>query len=248
MKKFEKKSQLVHALDVEKAEDALRIARDVKDYVDVIKISYPLVLREGKEVIKALREATPLPILACFKVGDIPEISGRIMRAALDFGADALTIHGIFGRDVVKNCIEIAKEYDAGTFVVAEMSHPGAEEYMQPVAEKIAKNARDLGATGIIAPATRPNRTRRFREIVGEEMVIISPGIGAQGGKIGDAILAGADYEIVGRSIYQSSNPKRMAQQLSIELKNRIKNSQTWDVKAKPIMKKMNPPLEVAQL
>lgn len=245
MMKFKKKNLLVHALDVEESEKALQIASDVKEYVDVIKISYPLVLRKGMEIISDLKESTGLPILACFKIGDIPEISGRIMTAALDYGADALTIHGIFGRDVIKKCVDIAKQREAGTYVVAEMSHPGAEEFMQRVAEKIAKNARELGATGIIAPATRPDRTRRLREIVGKDMIIISPGVGQQGGKIGDAILAGADYEIVGRLIYENPDPKRIAQELSIELKNRLKSSQI--LKTKPIIQeKYAQPLEMA--
>ena len=36
---------------------------------------------------------------------------------------------------------------------------------------------------------------------------IISPGVGMQGGSAGDTIRAGAEYVIVGRSIYQSDDP-----------------------------------------
>ena len=39
------------------------------------------------------------------------------------------------------------------------------------------------------------------------DLTIIPPGVGAQGGSAGDAIRAGADYVIAGRSIYQSDDP-----------------------------------------
>jgi orotidine-5'-phosphate decarboxylase len=42
----------------------------------------------------------------------------------------------------------------------------------------------------------------------------LTPGIGAQGGKVRDAIKAGADYVIVGRSIYESENPREVARRL----------------------------------
>jgi len=42
-------------------------------------------------------------------------------------------------------------------------------------------------------------------------MLIISPGVGAQGAPFGSAIRAGADYEIVGRAIYASQDPAAAA-------------------------------------
>lgn len=217
-----RKTRIIHALDVEDLNRALKIARAVGPYVDSIKVSYPLILTEGPQVIRAIKAAVDVPILACFKVADIPQISHKIMKAALENGADGVTLHGFVGRDTVAECIKVANEGGAQTFVIAEMSHPGAEEFMQPVGDKIAKMARELGATGIVAPATRPERVERYREIIGNEMTIASPGVGAQGGHLGDAILAGADYEIIGRTIYDSSNPGMTAQQISSQLKDRI--------------------------
>ncbi|MCL4341604.1 MAG: orotidine 5'-phosphate decarboxylase, partial [Candidatus Thermoplasmatota archaeon] len=41
----------------------------------------------------------------------------------------------------------------------------------------------------------------------GKELMIVSPGIGAQGGNPADAIRNGSDYIIAGRSIYNSEDP-----------------------------------------
>ncbi|NIP35100.1 MAG: orotidine-5'-phosphate decarboxylase, partial [Thermoplasmata archaeon] len=62
---------------------------------------------------------------------------------------------------------------DADVFVVTEMSHPGALDYLQARAEEMAAMARDSGATGIIAPATRPERVTALRGIIGPDMLIL---------------------------------------------------------------------------
>ena len=79
----------------------------------------------------------------------------------------------------------------------------------------------EVGATGIIAPATRPEKVSQLRKIVGN-LKILSPGVGAQGGSASDTIKAGADYVIVGRAIYQASDPKVAAKQLADEIKEAI--------------------------
>lgn len=84
---------------------------------------------------------------------------------------------------------------------------------MAPLAERMARLAADVGATGVVAPATRPERIRAIRSIIGER-IIISPGVGAQGGSAGSALEAGVDYLIVGRSIYEARVPDVSARKL----------------------------------
>jgi len=43
--------------------------------------------------------------------------------------------------------------------------------------------------------------------MIAVDLSIIPPGVGAQIGSVGDTIRTGADYVIVGRSIYQSDDP-----------------------------------------
>ncbi|WP_252896574.1 orotidine 5'-phosphate decarboxylase / HUMPS family protein [Metallosphaera hakonensis] len=47
------------------------------------------------------------------------------------------------------------------------------------------------------------------------DKVIISPGVGAQGAKPGTAICHGADYEIVGRSVYQARDPAQKLREIA---------------------------------
>ncbi len=203
---------LILALDVTSRKSALSVAESVADYIDAVKVGYPLVLSCGLDIIGELSELGK-PVIADFKVADIPYTSRLICEQARRAGASFAIVHGFVGSDTVKACAEVLD-----IFVVAEMSHSGAKEFMQPVAERIAELARENKACGIVAPATRPERIARLRSIVGE-LIIISPGVKAQGARPGDAIRAGADFEIVGRGIYASAEPRRSAAEIAAELK-----------------------------
>ncbi|MBI5253858.1 MAG: orotidine-5'-phosphate decarboxylase [Euryarchaeota archaeon] len=208
---MQKNNRIILALDVEDSKRVLQICEEVAEYIDAIKVGYPLVLNTSLSTIKKLKNFNK-PIIADFKVADIPEISRKICEIATKSGADYAIVHGFVGEDVVKACSEAAK-----IFVVAEMSHPGAKDFMSSEADKIAKIAKKY-AYGIVAPATRPDRIRQLRKIVGD-IVIISPGIKAQGAAVGDAIKAGADFEIIGRGICAAQNPKRVAKDFADILK-----------------------------
>ena len=91
------------------------------------------------------------------------------------------------------------------------MSHPGALEFLTgDNAEKMAEMAKSAGADGIIAPATRPERTAILRSIIGSSMKIYSPGVGAQGAQPED-VKKYVDGIIVGRAIYEAADPKTAA-------------------------------------
>jgi orotidine-5'-phosphate decarboxylase len=208
---MKKENGIILALDVETRELALEACENVCDFVDAIKVGYPLVLGTGLSIIGELKRFNK-PIIADFKVADIPFVSQKICEAAVNAGADYVIIQGFVGEDVMESCKKAGK-----IFVVAEMSHPGAEDFMAKNAEGIALMARKH-AVGIVAPATRPQRIKELREAAGD-LIIISPGVATQGGSVGDAIKAGADFEIIGRGIYGADNPGKAAEEFSSVIK-----------------------------
>jgi orotidine-5'-phosphate decarboxylase len=215
MKSLRRNTQLILALDVTDKEKALIILKETARHVDAIKIGYPLVLGTGLEIINDICKFAP--VIADFKVADIPNTDRLICSQTFEAGASAVIVHGFTGHDSVSECIRTAKEYHGEIFVVTEMSHPGAVEFMQPNALELASLAVECNATGVVAPATRPERVRQIRDVVGD-LTIISPGVGAQGASAADAIRAGADYVIVGRSIYNSKTPGIEAEKIVKEI------------------------------
>ncbi len=79
--------------------------------------------------------------------------------------------------------------------------------------------ARDVGATGIVAGATRPELIRRLREVVGP-LLILAPGIGPQGGDPRQALQHGADHLIVGRRITAARDPTKATNEVLEEIRH----------------------------
>lgn len=208
---MKKDTRLILALDVTSREKALSLALQLKDYFDAIKIGYPLILSAGLGIVTEIGAIAP--VIADLKVADIPNTNRLICQAVLDAGAGGIIAQAFPGKDSLQACAKSAAEHGADLFVVTEMSHPGAELFMAPLAEKMARLAVEVGAAGVVAPATRPDRIRQIRCIIGER-IIISPGVGAQGGSAGAALQAGANYLIVGRSVYEAEDPVLSAKKL----------------------------------
>ena len=210
-----KESRLILALDVTDRKQALSLVEGLSPYFDAIKIGYPLILAAGLGVVKEVADLAP--VIADLKVADIPNTNRLICQAAFQAGASGVIAQAFPGKDSLLACAEVAAEHGADLYVVTEMSHPGAEMFMAPQAESMARLAAEVGAAGVVAPATRPERIRLIRSIIGER-IIISPGVGAQGGSAGAALEAGADYIIVGRSIYGAEDPEAAAKRLLFSL------------------------------
>lgn len=208
-----RKTRLILALDLTEESKALRLAADTKDYVDAFKVNYPLVLARGMEIVGKLAKIGD--VICDFKVADIPNTNRLIVDQVFRHHAKGVIVHGFVGEDSVKACVDAARGGDV--FVVAEMSHPGAEQWNAPIADDIAHMAARTAVAGIVAPATRPDRLQLFRQIVGKKL-ILSPGVGAQGGTVADPIRSGADYIIVGRAIYDASHPREVAEKITKEI------------------------------
>jgi orotidine-5'-phosphate decarboxylase len=202
-------ADLILALDVTGRNRALSVAAACAPYLDAIKIGYPLVLSAGLGIARELADLG-LPLIADFKVADIPNTNRLITELVCRAGCGAIICHGFPGSDAVGACVDTAHDAGGACYVVAEMSHPGSPEFFSPeVASRIATLAVACGADGIIAPATRPGHVALLREIVGRRK-IYAPGVGAQGGDL--AAVAGiVDGIIVGRAIFEAAEPDTAA-------------------------------------
>jgi len=218
---LERKTGIVLALDLPNEKYALSLVRKVCGEIDCVKVGHILLLEKGLRIVRRIKRIENLPVIADFKICDIPYISGKITKTLTQAGCDGIVVHGFMGPDGVEECIKEAGE--KMVFVATELTSVGGEIFMQPVADDVARMARELGAYGIQAPGTRPHRIERLRQIVGDDIVIISCGIGAQGSSPGTAIKAGADFEIIGRLIYASPNPLESARKAQGLIQKAIK-------------------------
>ncbi len=212
-------SGVMFAADLPDRKSTFEILDQIAEDIDVIKFNYPLVLKTGIEILRETKEKYNRPVFADFKVADVPVTNNRIINLCQKYSADAVMIHGFVGIDALQKARETAT--DIKLFLMTQLTNPGGLDFYEPYSEKFAEIARTLEFDGVQAPGNRPEAVRKVRQLVGDELLIVSCGIGAQGGRYGGAIAAGADYEIIGRSIYRADNPAEKIKEINKEISKR---------------------------
>ncbi len=213
---WKRESGIMLAMDVEDKQSAFSLLDEIYELIDVIKFNYPLVLREGIALLREIKNRYEKPIFADFKVADVPVTNNRIIKLCQEYGADAVMIHGFVGVEALHKAINTAT--DCELFLVTQLTNPGGADFFEPFSEKFAEIASTLELGGVQAPGNRPEVIEQVREIIGPEKTIVSCGIGAQGGRFGGAIQAGADFEIIGRAIYQAEQPVEKVKQIRTKI------------------------------
>lgn len=156
-----------------------------------------------KGTIRYIKEKYPeIPIIMDSKRGDIGNTNEAYAKADFDeAGADAVTVHPYTGR---KSMEPFLKRSDKGVIILCCTSNEGNEEFQglpcktddpyatvyKIVAKNVAKEWNYNGNCAIVVGATHPVELQKIRRIV-EDLPILIPGIGAQGGDLEETIEAG---------------------------------------------------------
>jgi orotidine-5'-phosphate decarboxylase len=202
------KNNIILAMDLMDLKEAERVCESINEYIDTIKIGYPLTLAEGLSTIGFFKDNFDYKVICDYKVADIPATNEKIANQTFDAGADAIICHGFVGSDSVDACKTSAEDHGGEVFLLTEMSHPGAIKFLQPNADEIARMGVEMGITNYVAPSTRPERLSEIRDIVGKDAFMISPGVGTQGGDPRET-LKYSNALIIGRSIYNAEDPQK---------------------------------------
>jgi len=240
-----KESSIVLALDFpfhspEKREELLAKAQDVLEAVNAhvcaVKINHHLVLPLGtfdgvQQLVKRIHEKGLLAIMDC-KVNDIGATNQVIAEYYYAAGFDALIANPFVGwEEGLKTIFDTAHRLQRGVVLLAYMSHKGANEgYGQTICDEktgkktaqyvsFAKKALKWNADGAVVGATYPEKISEIHKILGENVPMYSPGIGAQGGAAETAVKAGARYLIVGRDITLAQNPSNAAKKFCLAIR-----------------------------
>ncbi len=212
---------------------ALDIVRKTSDYAVAFKFNRQLVLPLGlydriPGIVDAVHEEGLTAIMDC-KINDVGNTNAHIARYYYDAGFDALIVNPFVGWEGgLDTVFEIARNRRRGIITLCYMSHPGASEGYglevlldkkkhEPLYLSFATRAKRWGADGVIVGATYPDKIREVRQVLGDEIPILSPGVGAQGASAREAIDAGASYVIVARSIVNADDPASAAASIAEE-------------------------------
>jgi orotidine-5'-phosphate decarboxylase len=183
-----------------------RIIEATQDLVCAYKLNlafYEQLGPTGLEMLKETLASIPDGVLkiADAKRGDIGNTAKAYAKAIFDYyGFDAATVNPYLGLEALEPFLEYK---DCGTFVLCRTSNPGAREFQdlrceeKPlylwVAEAVARANERFGNLGLVVGATWPEELKEVRELVGDELPILIPGVGAQAGDLEKAVRYGVN-------------------------------------------------------
>ena len=214
--------QLILALDVDTAKEALQWARRLKSRVGTFKVGLQLYLRAGGEVLAGL-QAMEAPIFLDLKFHDIPNTVGQAVAAVADWRPRFLTVHTSGGRGMMQAAVAAAP---AETKVLgitiltsladADVSAMGWTGGVAETVEHLSGLAREAGLAGIVCS---PHEAKKERAAWGKVGEIVTPGVRPPGTKtddqarsktVGEALGEGASRVVVGRPVLRAANPEEV--------------------------------------
>lgn len=231
------KSLLCVGLDSSDFDSMIRIIEATHDLVSAYKPNSAFFEAEGAKGVETLKKVCEyiltqypeIPIILDAKRGDIGNTNEQYAKFAFEYlNVDAITLHPYQGLGALT---PFEKYEDKGLIVLVKTSNPESSEIQdmklengktvwEQVLSKVVERDQGRGVWGVVVGATHPDELKKVRKTVGD-MLILVPGVGAQGAKIEDvlnkATSNGGDLIInVGRSILQAENPREAALQIQL--------------------------------
>ena len=216
------------ALDVQTAEEAVRMAERVSPAVGGFKVGLELLMGSGPATVGALISFDKF-IFADAKLHDIPNTVRESARQLGRMGARWVTVHATGGAEQLEAGVEGfaagAGDRDAGVLAVtvltslsdADLAQVGVTGSTGRQTSRLAKLAESSGVEGLICSAKELGVTAE----VAPSLLRVTPGIRPAGVSADDqkrvatpqeAIQRGADYLVIGRAITRAADPRAVAE------------------------------------
>jgi|ERR1051325_1858070 orotidine-5'-phosphate decarboxylase len=243
-----KPNKLIVALDVDTAQKARELVAALRGVAGMFKIGSQLFTAAGPDLVREIISSGER-IFLDLKYHDIPNTVAQAGVEATRLGVSIFNLHAAGGSEMMRRTAEAVStcaetERITKPFVIAvtvltsandaalrEVGHNATAIEMVP---RLASLAEESGMDGVVAS---PQEIAAVRSVVkSAEFVIVTPGIRPNGAGLSDqkrvttpreAILAGADYIVVGRPILEARDPAQAAQQILEEMQSSAASSVT---------------------
>ena len=228
--------RLIVALDVTKKDEAFQLMEKLDGLVSFYKVGWALFLAEGPPVVSEIIRRGHTVFLDLKIPDDIPDQIKRTVAYAADTGVRFVTMNA------TGTTLRVAKEVKEESRLqllsvtvltslneqdLRELDMIGPDRPQHTLDDFIvwkAKYSLEYGSDGLICSG---DSVAMLREQVGEDPIIVCPGIRPPGADHDDqkrvatpaeAVKNGADYLVVGRPIRNAHDPRAMAERILEEI------------------------------
>lgn len=233
------RERILIALDTSDAEQAVQWVRLLAPYVGGFKVGIELVHSAGFGIFDRLREAGAERIFYDAKLHDIPNTVARAVRAIARMGVWMVNVHASGGRAMMKAAVESAQSVPNPPLLIAvtvltslsegELQMDlGVRRGVPTQVVRLARLAQEAGMSGVVASA---QEATILRKQIGQVFLVVTPGIRAADEQTHDqkrvttpaeAVRAGADYLVIGRSVTADADPLRKVQMIIDQIAEEI--------------------------
>ena len=216
------KKPIIVVLDYPDAQSALELAARLDPAECRVKVGKELHTTAGPSVIDALMQRG-FDVFLDLKFHDIPNTVASACRVAAAQGVWMMNVHASGGRRMMlaaREAVDFAgvRPLLIGVTVLtslsdAEMSEVGFSGTAADNVMRLAMLAKDCGLDGVVCSA---EEATGLKAALGAEFQLVTPGIRLQNDAKGDqqrvvtpvdAVMRGADYLVIGRSITHAADP-----------------------------------------
>lgn len=181
------------------------IIDSTKDLVCAYKLNmafYEVLGTEGFELLKKTIKHIPKDVVVILdgKRNDIGNTARKYAQTLFEtLSADAITVNPYLGKDGVAPFLEYK---DKCSFILCRTSNASAGDFQDlavpetPLYQIVAKKIKEWNENdncGAVVGATYPEELKTIRSILGDEIPILIPGIGKQGGDVEKTIKNGTN-------------------------------------------------------
>lgn len=193
----------------------------VAGHICGIKVNFHLLLPlSGREIrdINEFAHSHGLVCIADIKINDIDSTNKAALAHLAAMGFDAIIANPFMGAATLVSFAKEARKMGLGVIALVYMSHPDAKDGYGlqagrgAIYEIFLERAANARVDGVVVGATQADILKKVR---GGRLAIYSPGVGAQGGDVEQAVRNGSDYLIVGRSIIGADDPAGVASDMN---------------------------------
>ena len=247
MDRTDPKERMILALDVEHFQEAQKLVKEFKDYVGMFKIGKQLFTHCGPKIVDFIK-MNKAKVFLDLKYHDIPNTVSKAAVEAMKLGVDMFNVHASGGFAMMQQTrstlLEASKKLlmDRPKIIAvtvltsiddAELQRLGLNVTAAEWTRTLTLLTKEAGLDGVVASG---QDIETIRSLCGKAFIIVTPGVrlaeARQAMEVkdvkddqkrvitpGEAVLKGATYIVLGRTVLTSKEPKATLKQVEEEIR-----------------------------